>query len=63
MENAIQKDPTLDRICVHASPYSFPIYKKLGFNETGSLQEENGMDYTICDICQLLKTTNPNEYL
>lgn len=45
LENAIQNDSALDKFYVHASPYSIPIYKKLGFNEAGSLQEENGIKY------------------
>lgn len=41
----IQRDPTLDKFYVHASPFSIPIYKKLGFVETDSLQENHGIKY------------------
>jgi len=40
-----QRDPDLDKFYVHASPYSIPIYKKLGFVETSGMQEENGIKY------------------
>jgi GNAT superfamily N-acetyltransferase len=41
----IQRDSTLDKFYVHASPFSIPIYKKLGFVETDSLQENHGIKY------------------
>jgi len=34
-----------DKIYVHASPYSVPVYKKLGFIETDIMQEEHGIKY------------------
>jgi GNAT superfamily N-acetyltransferase len=45
LKEIIQRDPKLDKFYVHASPYSIPIYKKLGFIETDNMQEENGMKY------------------
>lgn len=30
---------------VHASPYSIPMYRKLGFCETDSMKEEHGIKY------------------
>jgi predicted GNAT family N-acyltransferase len=41
----IQRDSKLDNFYVHASPFSIPIYKKLGFVETDSLREEHGIKY------------------
>jgi len=35
----------IERIYVHASPFSIPIYRKLGFYETDIMQEENGIRY------------------
>lgn len=41
----IRRDSKLDRFFVHASPFSIPIYKRLGFVETDSLQENHGITY------------------
>jgi GNAT superfamily N-acetyltransferase len=35
---------------VHASPYSVPIYKKLGFTETDKMQVQNGIKYLPMEI-------------
>ncbi|MCX6233900.1 MAG: GNAT family N-acetyltransferase [Bacteroidetes bacterium] len=45
LKNCIQKDSNLDKFYVHASPFSIPVYKKLGFIETDNMQEENGIKY------------------
>jgi predicted GNAT family N-acyltransferase len=45
LKNCIQKDANLDKFYVHASPFSIPVYKKLGFVETDNMQEENGIKY------------------
>jgi GNAT superfamily N-acetyltransferase len=45
LKNCLLKDPTLDKFYVHASPFSIPIYTKLGFYETDSMQEVNGIKY------------------
>jgi GNAT superfamily N-acetyltransferase len=46
----IQRDEKLDRFYVHASPFSIPVYKKLGFVETDSMQENNGIKYLPMEI-------------
>ncbi|HPM13753.1 MAG TPA: GNAT family N-acetyltransferase, partial [Bacteroidales bacterium] len=46
----IQRDSTLDTFYVHASPFSIPIYKKMGFNETDSLQENHGIKYLPMEL-------------
>ena len=38
-------NPNLDKFFVHASPYSIPVYKKLGFVETDIMQVEHGIKY------------------
>lgn len=45
LKEIIQRDTKLDKFHVHASPYSVPIYKKLGFIETNKILEENGIKY------------------
>lgn len=40
-----QRDATLEKFYVHASPFSIPIYKKMGFVETDTLQENHGIKY------------------
>jgi GNAT superfamily N-acetyltransferase len=45
LKEIIRRDPQIDKFYVHASPYSIPIYKKMGFFETDNMQEENGMKY------------------
>jgi len=45
LKACIQKDPNLDKFYVYASPFSIPIYKKLGFCETDIMQEKFGMKY------------------
>lgn len=45
LKTCIQRDPSLDKFYVHASPFSIPIYKKLGFVETNSMQENHGIKY------------------
>lgn len=40
-----KRDGKLDRFYVHASPFSVPVYKKLGFVETDELQENHGIKY------------------
>ena len=38
-----QRDPNMDKFYVHASPFSIPVYRKLGFVETDKMQEEFGI--------------------
>ncbi len=45
LKEVIKRDPNSDKIYVHASPYSIPIYKKIGFIATDKMQEENGIKY------------------
>lgn len=45
LKTCIERDSTLDAFYVHASPFSIPVYKKLGFVETNSLQENHGIKY------------------
>jgi len=45
LQMVIQRDSTIKKLYVHASPYSIPIYEKLGFVETDTLQENNGIKY------------------
>jgi predicted GNAT family N-acyltransferase len=45
LKDIIQRDSNLDKFYVHASPYSIPIYKKIGFIETDKMHEENGIKY------------------
>jgi predicted GNAT family N-acyltransferase len=45
LKEIIQRDPNLDKFYVHASPYSIPIYKKMGFIETDNMKEKNGIKY------------------
>jgi len=41
----IQRDSKLDKFYVHASPFSIPIYLKLGFTETDTMQVQFGIKY------------------
>lgn len=45
LKNSLLKDPDLKRYYVHASPYSIPVYKKLGFIEMGKIMIQNGIKY------------------
>lgn len=45
LKESIQRDLNSDKFFVHASPYSIPIYRKMGFIETDNIQEENGIKY------------------
>jgi GNAT superfamily N-acetyltransferase len=45
LQMVIKREPTITKFFVHASPYSIPIYKKLGFVETDTLQEKHGIKY------------------
>jgi GNAT superfamily N-acetyltransferase len=41
----IQRNETLEKFYVHASPFSIPIYEKLGFIATDEMQEQFGIKY------------------
>lgn len=45
LKEIIRRDPQLDKFYVHASPFSIPVYKNMGFIETDKMQEDNGMKY------------------
>jgi GNAT superfamily N-acetyltransferase len=45
LKEIIKRDSNLDRFFVHASPYSIPIYKKMGFVNKDNMREENGIKY------------------
>jgi predicted GNAT family N-acyltransferase len=45
LSEIIRRIPALRKLAVHASPCSVQAYKKLGFNETGEMQEESGIKY------------------
>ena len=45
LKEIMQREPGLDKFYVHASPYSIPIYRKMGFIETDTMREENGIKY------------------
>lgn len=45
LKNCQLKDPELKIFHVHASPYSIPIYEKLGFRSAGKMLEEHGIKY------------------
>ncbi len=41
----LQREPKPTEIFVHASPFSVPVYAKLGFIATDNMQEANGIKY------------------
>ena len=45
LEVCFSRNKKLDRFYVHASPYSIPVYERLGFKATGIMQEEHGIKY------------------
>lgn len=45
LNQCIQRDTSLSRFHVHASPYSIPVYEKLGFVAIDEMQEQNGLKY------------------
>jgi GNAT superfamily N-acetyltransferase len=45
LKECIKKDRKLDKFYVHASPFSIPVYNKLGFSVTDVMQENNGIKY------------------
>lgn len=40
-----EENPHIKTVHVHASPFSIPAYKKLGFNADGEIQEHIGIKY------------------
>jgi predicted GNAT family N-acyltransferase len=45
LKECFKKDKKLDKFYVHASPFSIPVYNKLGFTGTDVMQENNGIKY------------------
>lgn len=45
LKEIIQRDSNLDKFYVHASPYSIPIYEKMGLIKADSMREEKGIKY------------------
>jgi predicted GNAT family N-acyltransferase len=45
LKDCIRKEPDLDKFYVYASPFSVPVYKKLGFIATDFMQERFGIKY------------------
>jgi GNAT superfamily N-acetyltransferase len=45
LNNSLANNENLDAFHVHASPFSIPVYRRLGFRESGVLQKENGIAY------------------
>lgn len=41
----VKRDPHLAKVLVHASPFSIPVYRKMGFVATDVMQTENGISY------------------
>lgn len=50
LKEIVERNLMLETFYVHASPYSIPVYKKMGFIETGSMQEENGIKYLPMEL-------------
>ena len=46
----IQRDSALDKFYVHASPFSIPIYMKLGFEATNVMQVQFGIKYLTMEM-------------
>ncbi|MDD3741081.1 MAG: GNAT family N-acetyltransferase [Bacteroidales bacterium] len=45
LKEMIKRDTNLEKFYVHASPYSIPVYRKMGFVDTDTMREENGIKY------------------
>lgn len=45
LESCMKKDSELNLFYVHASPFSMPIYKRMGFVETDKMQEKMGIKF------------------
>ena len=40
-----KRRPELKRITVNSSPFAEPVYSRMGFRQTGSIQEKNGITF------------------
>jgi GNAT superfamily N-acetyltransferase len=59
LKEIIRRDPKLDKFYVHASPFSIPVYKKMGFTETNIMQEENAIKYLPMEMTIKKETCSP----
>ncbi|MFB6318736.1 GNAT family N-acetyltransferase [Saccharicrinis sp. FJH54] len=56
LQMCLSRDKDLDTFYVHASPFSIPVYERLGFKASGEIQEEQGITYLpmVMDVCLYL---------
>lgn len=45
LTQSLQREPRMKKIFVHASPFSIPVYEKLGFVANSALKEEHEIKY------------------
>ena len=45
IQHLIQNNAKPNKFYVHASPYSIPVYKSMGFIANGSMQQKHGIKY------------------
>jgi GNAT superfamily N-acetyltransferase len=45
LKSSLQRNSEISKCSVHASPFSIPVYERLGFHATNSMKEENGIKY------------------
>jgi GNAT superfamily N-acetyltransferase len=50
LKQCIQREPSLSKFYVHASPFSVSIYKRLGFIAVDEMQEQNGLKYVPMEM-------------
>ncbi|MCG7899892.1 MAG: GNAT family N-acetyltransferase [Candidatus Thiodiazotropha weberae] len=50
LDKASISDPNLSKLIVHSSPYVEPIYKKMGFYITGSVETDSGITYISMEL-------------
>ena len=50
LDDCLNKEESLDKFYVHASPYSIPAYQRLGFIKCGEMKEEHGIKYLPMEL-------------
>jgi GNAT superfamily N-acetyltransferase len=55
LKEVISRVPDLEKFYVHASPFSIPVYRKMGFVETDVMQEANGIKYMPMEMTLTVK--------
>jgi GNAT superfamily N-acetyltransferase len=45
LKECLARDAKIETVFVHASPFSIPVYEKLGFEASGEMKEEHGIKY------------------